>query len=369
MANIIIPPRWRISDAHATPREVYLRRREFVRALGLGVAALGSAACGSKFIANEEDPVEPDPPPDPTDPAQPVTPPDADPPTCDDDPPRDPLHTICPSPNMDLYPAERNTTYELGSRAITDRYVTSTYNNYYEFTTTKRSVWRLTGPFRVRPWTVTLSGLCNAPATWDLDALEARFGIEERLYRLRCVEAWSITVPWIGYPLSKLIELAEPQSSAKYVAFRSFHLPEQARGQESGSQWPWPYYEGLRLDEAMNELAFVVTGAYGEPLPKQNGAPLRLALPWKYGFKSIKGILEIELTDTLPRTFWSDYASTEYGFYSNVNPDVPHPRWSQAEERQLYTDVGGQEQPTQLFNGYTEFVGELYDPELLTYLS
>jgi len=230
--------------------------------------------------------------------------------------------------------------------------------------------WRLyTGPFRMRPWTVTFSGLCNAPGTWHVYALEARFGIEERLYRLRCVEAWSITVPWIGYPLSKLIELAEPQSSARYVAFRSFHRPEQARGQESGSLWPWPYYEGLRLDEAMNELAFVVTGAYGEPLPKQNGAPLRLALPWKYGFKSIKGILEIEFTDTIPPTFWSDYAANEYGFYSNVNPDVPHPRWSQAEERQLYATTGGEQQPTLLFNGYSEFVGDLYDPELLTYLS
>ena len=181
MANIIIPPGWRIPESEATPHGVYLRRREFVRALGLGMAALGSAACGSKFIANEEDPVEPDPPPDPTDPTQPVTPPDATPPTCDDDPPRDPLHTICPSPNADLYPAERNTTYTLGSRAVTDRGVASTYNNYYEFLQRAGNMWRLTGPFRVRPWTVTFSGLCNAPAMWDIDALERMFGIEERL--------------------------------------------------------------------------------------------------------------------------------------------------------------------------------------------
>ena len=365
MANVIIPPRWRISDARATPRDVYLRRREFVRALGLGVAALGSAACGSKFIANEEDPVEPDPPADPTDPNQPVTPPDADLPTCDDDPPRDPLHTICASPNADLYPAERNITYTLGSRAITDRGVASTYNNYYEFLQRAGNMWRLTGPFRVRPWTVTFSGLCNAPATWDIDALERMFGIEERLYRLRCVETWSIAVPWSGYPLRKLIELAEPSSSATHVAFRSFHRPEEAVGQESGSQWPWPYYEALRLDEAMNDLAFVVTGAYGEPLPKQNGAPLRLALPWKYGYKSAKAFLEVEFTDTQPGTFWSDYSPNQYGFYSNVNPDVGTP-WSQATERHLPSNTP---QPTQLFNGYGEFVADLYDPELLTRVS
>ncbi len=364
MANIILPPGWRIPESQATPREVFLRRREFVRALGLGVAALGSAACGSKFIANEQDSVEPDPPGpvDPTTPTDPVDPPW----TCDDDPPRNPLHTICSSPNIDLYPAERNAAYTLGSRAITDRNSTATYNNYYEFTQSPQLVWRRTGPLRVRPWTVTFSGLCNAPATWDVDALESRFGLEERLYRLRCVEAWAIAVPWTGYPLRKLIELAEPQSSAKYVAFRSFHRPEQAIGQESATQWPWPYYEGLRLDEAMNELAFVVTGAYGEPLPKQNGAPLRLALPWKYGFKSTKAFLEVEFTDTIPRTFWSDYAPAEYGFYSNVNPDVPHPRWSQAAERLLPDNT---RVPTELFNGYGEFVADLYDPSLLTRIS
>ena len=360
MANIIVPPRWRIAESQATPREVYLRRREFVRALGLGVAALGSAACGSKFIANEDDPVEPD----PTDPGQPVTPPDADPPTCDDNPPRDPLQTICASPNADLYPAERNITYTLGSRAVTDRNTTSTYNNYYEFRTGAGDIWRLTGPLRVRPWTVTFSGLCDAPATWDVDALERKFGIEERLYRLRCVETWSIAVPWSGYPLRKLIELAEPLSSATHVAFRSYLRPEQAVGQEN-SQYPWPYYEALRLDEAMNDLAFVVTGAYGEPLPKQNGAPLRLALPWKYGYKSAKAFLELEFTATQPRTFWSDISPTQYGFYSNVNPDVGTP-WSQANEQHLPSRTS---QPTQLFNGYGEFVADLYDPELLTRVS
>lgn len=367
MANIIIPPGWRIPESEATPHGVYLRRREFVRTLGLGMAALGSAACGSKFIANEEDPVEPDPPPDPsdpTDPTQPVDPPDTGAWTCDDDPPRDPLHTICPSPNADLYPPERNTTYTLGSRAITDRGVVSTYNNYYEFRVGAGNIWRLTGPFRVRPWTVTFSGLCNAPATWDVDELERMFGIEERLYRLRCVETWAIAVPWAGYPLRKLIELAEPNSSATHVAFRSYLRPEQAIGQESG-QYPWPYYEALRLDEAMNELAFVVTGAYGEPLPKQNGAPLRLALPWKYGYKSAKGFLEVEFTDTQPGTFWSDISPTQYGFYSNVNPDVGTP-WSQANERHL---PGNTSQPTELFNGYGEFVADLYDAELLTRVS
>ena len=364
MANIIIPPGWRIPESEATPREAYLRRREFVRKLGLGVAALGSAACGSKFIANEEDPVDPD-PTDPTDPTQPVDPVVPDPAwTCDDDPPRNPLHTICPSPNADLHPAERNLTYTLGSRAITDRNITSTYNNYYEFLQRAGNMWRLTGPLRVRPWTVTFSGLCDAPATWDVDALESMFGIEERLYRLRCVETWAIAVPWSGYPLRKLIELAEPLSSANYVAFRSFHRPEQAVGQES-SEYPWPYYEALRLDEAMNDLAFVVTGAYGEPLPKQNGAPLRLALPWKYGYKSAKAFLEVEFTETRPGTFWSDLSPNQYGFYSNVNPNVAT-GWSQANERHLPDNT---RHPTQLFNGYEEFVADLYDPELLTYVS
>ena len=363
MANIIIPPGWRIPESRATPREVYLRRREFVRALGLGVAALGSAACGSKFIANEEDPADPNPPPDPLDPTQP---PDPGPSwTCDDDPPANPLHTICASPNADLYPAERNTAYTIGSRAITDRNITSTYNNYYEFLAMAGTMWRLTGPFRVRPWTVSFSGLCNAPAVWDVDELERKFGIEERVYRLRCVETWAIAVPWSGYPLRKLIELAEPSSSAKYVAFRSFHRPDQAIGQESGSQWPWPYYEALRMDEAMHELAFVVTGAYGEPLPKQNGAPLRLALPWKYGYKSAKAFLSVEFTDTQPGTFWSDYSPDQYGFYSNVNPNVGTP-WSQATERHLPDNTP---QPTMLFNGYEEFVADMYDPELLTRVS
>ncbi len=364
MANIILPPGWRMPESQATPREVYLRRREFVRALGLGAAALGSAACGSKFIANEEDPIEPDPPTDPVDPTDPTDPVDSSW-TCDDDPPREPLHTICPSQNIDLYPAEQNTTYTLGTRQITDRHVTATYNNYYEFMQRAGNMWRLTGPFRVRPWTVTFSGLCDAPATWDVDALERMFGIEERLYRLRCVETWAIAVPWSGYPLRKLIELAEPLSSAGYVTFRSYHRPEQAIGQESGSHYSWPYYEALRLDEAMNELAFVVTGAYGEPLPKQNGAPLRLALPWKYGYKSTKAFLNIEFTDTQPGTFWSDLAPNQYGFYSNVNPNVGTP-WSQANERHLPSNT---RVPTELFNGYGEFVADLYDPDLLTYVS
>jgi len=322
-----------VTPSEITPEHVYLNRRSLMKGAGLALGAAALAACRMPEMEEVAGSGETE---------------SAD------------------QPETTL--AEAGTTDELGDPLNTFDQITN-YNNYYEFTTTKTSVWRLTGPFRMRPWTVTFSGLCNAPGTWDVDALEARFGIEERLYRLRCVEAWSITVPWIGYPLSKLIELAEPQSSARYVAFRSFHRPEQARGQESGSLWPWPYYEGLRLDEAMNELAFVVTGAYGEPLPKQNGAPLRLALPWKYGFKSIKGILEIEFTDTIPPTFWSDYAANEYGFYSNVNPDVPQPRWSQDEERQLYATTGGEQQPTLLFNGYSEFVGDLYDPELLTYLS
>ena len=350
MANIILPPRWRIPESQATPEDIYWRRREFVRALGIGAAALGSGACGSSFV-------------------------EADPPVggggvgCDADPPTDPLQTICASPAASLYPAARNSTYGIGSREVTDRVEAATHNNYYEFIGRAfdiNKIWDLTGPFRVRPWTIEVAGLVENPTTWDADALEQEFGLEERLYRLRCVEAWSIAVPWMGYPLRRLIEKARPLSSANYVAFLSFNRPDEAIGQETQPQYPWPYYEALRLDEAMNDLAFGATGVYGEPLPKQHGAPLRLAVPWKYGFKSAKAFVRMEFMEFQPTTFWSDLDPVEYGFYSNVNPDVDHPRWSQARERHIPDTVA---RPTQLFNGYGEFVADLYDPELLTYRS
>jgi sulfoxide reductase catalytic subunit YedY len=240
----------------------------------------------------------------------------------------------------------------------------TSYNNYYEFSTDKKAVKVLAQALTTRPWTVTVDGEVEKPFTVDADDLARLFGSEERIYRLRCVEGWSMVVPWQGFALSRLIERARPTSRAKYVAFESLQRSSEMIGQRSGSL-PWPYREGLRLDEAMHPLAFAVTGLYGQSLPKQNGAPLRLALPWKYGFKSAKAITRIHLTQAQPPTSWSQQAPSEYGFYGNVNPQVPHPRWSQARENRLGEL---QKRPTLPFNGYAEWVARLYqgqDPKNL----
>jgi sulfoxide reductase catalytic subunit YedY len=230
------------------------------------------------------------------------------------------------------------------------------YNNYYEFSTDKKAVRILAQALSVKPWTLSVEGEVEKPFTVDADDLARLFGVEERIYRLRCVEGWSMVVPWSGFVLSKLIVRARPTSRAKFVAFESLLRSSEMIGQRTGSL-PWPYREGLRMDEAMHPLAFAVTGLYGLPLPKQNGAPLRLALPWKYGFKSAKAICRIRLVQEQPSTSWSQLAPSEYGFFGNVNPLVAHPRWSQARENRLGEL---QRRPTEPFNGYAQWVAPLY---------
>ena len=247
------------------------------------------------------------------------------------------------------------TADELGD-ALTSFDAVTNYNNYYEFTTDKEGVAPLAKGFKTRPWTVEVSGLVNKPKTYDIDELLKRFQIEERIYRLRCVEAWSMVIPWRGFALNQLLKEVEPTGAAKYVHFVSLLDPQRLPGQSSPF-YTWPYSEGLRLDEAMHDLTLMATGLYGTDLLPQNGAPLRVVVPWKYGFKSAKAIVKIELVAEQPRTLWSDAAPNEYGFYSNVNPDVPHPRWSQASERRI--GESGR-RPTLMFNGYADQVAALY---------
>lgn len=257
-----------------------------------------------------------------------------------------------------LFPARRNETYTLGGRPLTPEEVPAAYNNFYEFLTNKGKVWGLAQGYPVDPWKVEIAGLVHKPLTLDLDDLFTRIPLEERLYRFRCVERWAMQVPWTGYPLRKLLELAQPLSKARYVRFVSFHDPENLPGQKLMQRYPWPYYEALRLDEAYHELTLVAVGIYGHALPMQHGAPWRLVTPWKYGYKSPKSIVRIELTEEQPPTFWNDLQPPEYGFFSNVDPSKPHPRWSQEVEE----DIGTLEKrATLLYNGYAQEVAGLYE--------
>jgi sulfoxide reductase catalytic subunit YedY len=244
---------------------------------------------------------------------------------------------------------------ELGDPANTYQDITH-YNNYYEFSTDKEMVADLSKNFKTRPWTVEVSGMVNKPKTYAIEDILSKFPAEDRIYRLRCVEAWSMVIPWMGFPLKKLLDEVEPTSQAKYVRFQTLLDPKQMPGQNDG-WYSWPYVEGLRLDEAMNDLAIMATGLYGKELLPANGAPLRLVVPWKYGFKSIKSIVRIDLVDTMPTSLWMTAAPDEYGFYANVNPEVDHPRWSQASERRI-GEFGRRK--TLMFNGYADEVASLY---------
>ncbi len=250
--------------------------------------------------------------------------------------------------------ADPNPRYPAG-RPITPEEDATTYNNFYEFGEDK-SIWRAAQRMPVSPWQVELAGMMDKPRTMDLDDLLKQVQLEDRVYRHRCVEAWAMTVPWTGFPLSALLKIASPTASAKYVVFESADLPRVMPGVRS-SLYPWPYIEGCTMEEASTDLAFMVTGMYGKPLPKQDGAPLRLHLPWKYGFKSGKSLVKISFTDKQPETMWHAIQPDEYGFWANVNPAVPHPRWSQAYERLLGT---GERVPTVIWNGYGEWVAGLY---------
>ncbi len=257
-------------------------------------------------------------------------------------------------------PAKVNPQFFVADKLTSYKDVTS-YNNFYEFGTDKADPARNAHTLKTRPWTVSVEGLVNKPKVWDIDALLKLAPMEERVYRFRCVEGWSMVIPWIGYSLSHLIKASEPQGSAKYIEFISLADPKQMPGVNS-RVLNWPYTEGLRLDEAMNPLALLTFGLYGEVLPNQNGAPIRINVPWKYGFKSAKSIVKIRITDKEPATSWKVSAPYEYGFYSNVNPEVNHPRWSQATERRIGAEGGifAPKIKTLPFNGYAEQVAHLY---------
>ena len=247
------------------------------------------------------------------------------------------------------------TSDELGAPTTSLDSITH-YNNYYEFSEMKDYVADIVSTFNPSPWQVEVGGLVNNPKTYQIEDILKTFDQEERIYRLRCVEGWSMVIPWLGFPLSKILKEVDPKSEAKFVRFVSVLRPEEMPGQKV-PLYPWPYQEGLRLDEAMNNLTILATGLYGKPLPVQDGAPIRLVVPWKYGFKSIKAVVKIELVADQPETMWSSISPEEYGFYSNVNPQRPHPRWSQATERRIGET---KRQPTLLFNGYSDQVASLY---------
>jgi len=296
-----------IKSSEITPESLYLNRRDFLKGIALFGTSAILAACG----------ITPTP---------------------------EGVKTVVPTPVVQG--GDAPTSYE---------YITS-YNNFYEFTLDKTQVAEKASQFRTSPWQLEVYGLVNKPKTYSIDEILSKFPAEERIYRLRCVETWSMVIPWQGFSLSKILNDVEPQSSAKFVRFETIFAPDQMPEQKSGL-YPWPYQEGLRLDEAMHDLTILATGLYGKPLLSQDGAPIRLVVPWKYGFKSIKSIVKIEVVSEQPTTFWHTVVPSEYGFYANVNPNASHPRWSQATETRIGEST---QRPTLLFNGYEEDVAELY---------
>ena len=258
----------------------------------------------------------------------------------------------------DFYPATRNSKYKL-DRPLSHPKIVTGFNNFYEFSTDKGRVKEMVRRFKIEPWILKVRGLVNNPGQYDLEDLIRRFPLEERLYRMRCVEAWSVAVPWTGFPVSAFIKAVDPKPEARYMRMTTVQRFAEMPGIASQDFYPWPYHESLRMDEAMNEMAMFVTGVYGRPLPKQNGAPIRLITPWKYGLKSIKSITEIRFTKKRPGTFWTAAAGDEYGWFSNVNPARPHVRWSQATERFL-GPKGEEKLRTLPYNGYGEFVASMY---------
>ena len=259
-------------------------------------------------------------------------------------------------PTAHLYPVARNNGYTVPERGLTAEEDATTYNNFYEFGSHKR-IYEDAQALKIRPWDVVIDGMVDTPLTIGIDDLLKQVDLEERVYRHRCVERWAMTVPWSGFPMSRLVQIARPKNGVKYIKMQTL-ADEETMPNLSASWYPWPYTEGVTIEEAMNDLCFLVTGIYGKPVPKQNGAPLRLALPWKYGFKSIKSIVRFTFTDERPIGYWEALQRNEYGFWANVNPAVPHPRWSQAEEQLL---TAGDWVPTQIYNGYGEFVAGLYE--------
>lgn len=301
---------WELPESAVTPEHLYLSRRSLV-----GAAAGLAATAAVPALAQQAAPAD---------------------------------------PTADLYPARRNATYTV-ERPLTAEDVAANYNNFYEFGTSKR-VARAAQSLPIRPWSVVIDGLVEKPQTIDIDTLVRRMPLEERVYRFRCVEAWAMTVPWTGFPIKALMDMVQPLGSARYMRMETFGPQSWAPGMRS-PWYSWPYVEGLAIDEAAHDLAMLVTGIYGKPVPRQHGAPLRLIVPWKYGFKGVKSIVRISFTAERPQSFWERLQGNEYGFWANVNPAVAHPRWSQATEELI---GGGGRVPTQIYNGYGEYVAPLY---------
>ena len=311
--NIIRRRGWEIPESCATPEHLFFNRRSFLAAAGAGIALAGApSGAMAQRVAD------------------------------------------IPDPSESLYPAKNNPKYVL-DRDVTPEKVNLNYNTFYDFATSK-SLAREAQQLRVRPWMVTIDGMVEKPQKIAIDDLLKQMPLEERLYRHRCVEAWGMAIPWSGFSLAEFVKFCKPTSGAKYLQMETFNDPKMAPGQGS-PLYPWPYMEGLTMAEATNELAFLVTGAYGKPVAKQMGAPLRLAVPWKYGFKSIKSIVRFSFVAKQPKGLWEAIQSSEYGFWANVNPQVPHPRWSQASEEVIGT---GDRRPTLMFNGYGEQVADIY---------
>lgn len=319
------PRSWELPERLAMPESVYLNRRQLAKAIAAGPIVAAAASAPLSAASAEEEVIE------------------------------QVNAQATADPTLDLYPAPLDAAYADAGRPVTPEAFNATYNNFYEFGSHKQ-IWQRAEDLQRRPWAVTFDGMVEEEKTVDIDTLIRAMALEERIYRHRCVEAWSMVIPWTGFPLKALVDYARPLGSARYVVMQTFEDPDIAPGQNQ-FWYPWPYTEGVAMAEAENDLAFIVTGTYGKPMANQFGAPLRLHLPWKYGFKSVKSIVRVTLTDERPITFWEELVPSEYGFWANVNPDVSHPRWSQATERVLGTD---ERIPTEIYNGYGEQVADLY---------
>jgi len=325
MSFIHVPQPWQLPERLTTPEAIVWNRRQLLKTLagfGLAGSVLPLLGCQSQ--------------------------------------PTDQLEALS---SLKAMSASSNPNFVVGDRPITHKLIAATYNNFYEYGRSK-SIWRNAQALPTDDWAVEVTGLINHPRTYHLEDLLTTFSIEERVYRFRCVEAWSMVVPWIGFPMKALLQKADPTSDAKFVRFTSYYDPSITKGPGfPPSQWlPFPYTEGLRIEEMANDLAFFALGAYGHNLSKQQGAPIRAVLPWKYGFKGAKSIVKIEFLSTQPATFWNTINPTEYKFESNVEPEVPHPRWSQAKERLIGTQetFAWEEVPTLKYNGYGDYVASLY---------
>lgn len=325
MAFLHLPRPWQLKERDVTSEAAFLNRRRFLKGL-IGAGVVGSAlplvGCQSQQAAVDN-----------------------------------------PLQGVSSLPASLNQAFAGGDRPITNEVLAATYNNFYEFGSNKH-IWKKAQTLPTNPWTVEVGGLVKNPRTYGLEDLLTQFPLEERICRFRCVEAWAMVVPWIGFPMKAILEAVEPTAQAKFVRFTSYYNAEVTSGPSfpPSAFLPWPYTEGLRIDEMANELAFFAVGIYGHTLPKQHGAPIRAVLPWKYGFKGAKSIVKIEFIDKQPATYWNTLGPNEYKFESNVDPTVPHPRWSQAKERLVGpgSEFNWEVVPTLPYNGYGEFVAGLY---------